>query len=106
MKMLAIVLTLIASSSSFAAEPLMGYIADFQGITLQVRSGGCTDKNSFRVQIQETMPLQVTFERVRQDFCEAYFPYGKSVQYTWAELGIPPGARLVITNPRAEIFVR
>jgi len=84
----------------------MGYLADFQGITIQVRSGGCTDKNSFRARIQQTTPAQVTFERVRQDFCEAFLPYGESVQYNWAELGIPAGSRIVITNPRAEIFVR
>lgn len=106
MKALALAALCVVSHSTLAAEPLMGYIADFEGITLQVRSGGCTDKNSFRAQIQETLPLQVTFERVRQDFCEAYFPYGRPVTYTWAELGIRPGARLVITNPRAEIFVR
>ena len=89
-----------------AAEPILGYTTDFEGITFQVSSGGCTSAQSFRPVLRETSPAQLVLNRVKPDFCEAYFPYGTTVKFTWQQLGLRQGSKVVVGNLVREIQVR
>lgn len=85
-------------------EKLMGFKMDPTGIEFQVFTGGCTSKNSFRLGLAESMPIQMTLVRVKPDFCEAFIPYGTTVKYTWEELGFGSGTAFVLKNPLLDPF--
>jgi hypothetical protein len=89
------------ASSAFSAstEMLMGVTYDSQGVTYQVFSGGCTSKRSFSVTLLETDPVGLVLTRTSEDFCEAYLPYGVTLTYSYAELGLASGDSFVIKNP-------
>lgn len=95
------------SFSAFAnqVEPIMGYSVDYEGITYQVSSGGCTKKEDFTVAQLESFPVQLQLVRHKMDFCEAFLPYGTTIKFTWAELGLGAGSQATIANPSAVIYV-
>lgn len=107
MKLVLALMTLTMSTSVFAGEveQILGFTVDSQGINYQVRSGGCTNKKDFEVQSLETNPIQLKLVRNKPDFCEAFAPYGSTVKFTWAELGITDGSEVTIANPKAVIQV-
>jgi len=70
---------------------ILGYSLTSKGLTLQVESGGCLSKDNFEVRQLETFPIQISIVQVSIDFCEAYLPFGTSISYTYAELGLRSG---------------
>jgi hypothetical protein len=85
-------------------ETLFGYLADDQGLTVQVYSGGCTAKEHF--QFLKSSPdegedkILLTLVREVPDWCKAFVPRGVSIRYTWKELEIDASDKLVeLTNP-------
>lgn len=98
MKTLLVSLTLFASLWAVAhhqdynsEEILMGAKITGKTIKIQVRSGGCTHKNSFWIKEDynsEKQMMQLTFMRSYPDHCEGYFPEGKILSFNRDELGI------------------
>lgn len=80
-------------------EALFGYNVTGSGISIRVFTGGCTEKNNFKLK-RQTKPygLEIEFERVSDDRCKGNFPYGIIIDYSWEELGIPPNSNFIISN--------
>ena len=60
------------------------------GLSINVQTGGCTDKQDFRLGTDAT---GITLLRQTPDVCKGWFPHGKWIDFTWAELatvGITP----------------
>ena len=86
-------------------EKLLGIHVDARGITFQVLSNGCTQKDDFQVQIFGAKPLQLLLLRDRPDFCEAFVPYGKRIRFSYQELGLRDGKLMRVLNPLSTIRV-
>lgn len=69
-------------------------------IAFTVSDNGCTDKSFFDINVRkvEDNEFKVALERVRQDHCKAFNPDGKTVSWTFRELGIPDGAQITVLN--------
>lgn len=114
MKNVGVILCLL--SISVMAEPdlneeqLLGARVDERGITFQVRSNGCTDKQHFDFMVIEQLePISpmlpalehhhyITVKRVTADDCKALVPYGTEVFVSFEELHISFG-KFHINNP-------
>lgn len=105
MNKLIIVLSMIFVSSAYASEveSIKGFKVDGTGITFQVSSGGCTRKEDFSLIQKGSAPIQLTLQRNRFDGCEAYFPFGTEIKFTWQELDGADGLEYIITNPLATV---
>lgn len=105
MSKLFIVSLLFFGQSSFAAEGerIKGFKSDMSGITFHVSSGGCTKKEDFTLVQKGSAPIELTLKRNRFDGCEAFFPFGTEIKFTWQEIGSADGFEYVITNPLATI---
>jgi hypothetical protein len=60
------------------------------GLSINVQTGGCTDKQDFRL---GTDANGIALLRQTPDTCKGWFPQGKWIDFTWAELatvGITP----------------
>lgn len=90
----------LSSAATFVphAERLFGYYAHPRGIAFQVYSGGCTDKQSFRLQREGGENAAVTLVRIQEDPCLALLFRGTFVNFTYEELGIRPGRAFAIKN--------
>lgn len=108
MKTLLVILLL---SSNLAAheianriEPLLGVHVDSTGIEIQVESGGCTHKNSFAVKKrlnQRYQVVQLLFLRVEADTCEANWPAGRKIFFSYEDMQLQGGESFQVTNPLA-----
>lgn len=89
-------------------EPLLGAAVVNDKLLLRVRSGGCTSKRNFQVEINRGFtgvpPFFVIIYRVMEDHCDAHLPDGIELTYSFAELGLDPGTDLFITNPIGRRF--
>jgi len=100
------ILTAIITAASVQAsatvggtqEVIMGVTYDDQGITYQVKSGGCTTKDDFQLLQQWIYPPRVSLLRINEDMCQAYMPYGTKIFYTWAEFGFKQSGQFEIAN--------
>jgi len=74
-------------------------------IRVQVRSNGCTTKESFEpvVMVDSRVRWSFTVElrRLRPDLCRAYLPEGVELAWSRDELGLPASARVRVVNPQA-----
>lgn len=77
---------------------LMGLTYDSQTITIQVPTGGCTSKETIGLTLDRTSPMEGAFFVKIPDECKGLFPNGVKLTYTFAELGLKTGDRLVIKN--------
>lgn len=96
--------SLIGAGAQAVSGPQMEHLLGFEygpeGLTFQVNSGGCSNKDSFVLIQKESYPLGVSLKRIRPDFCDAYLPFGTKLTYTWEELGWSTGeVRFIIENP-------
>lgn len=69
-------------------EALLGYTTSPEGITIQVKSGGCTGKGSFDVVIMESFPAQLAFERISPIMCLIHIEHGVKLFYSYEELNL------------------
>lgn len=68
-------------------------------ISVVARSNGCTQKEDFRADVdRDDGRYRVRFDRMRDDNCRALVPEGRRMTWSFAELGIPDGAQVTITN--------
>lgn len=86
------------ATSTDSAETLLGLWVDADGVTFQVRSGGCTQKSDFRIVSRERDPLRLALVRDSADPCKAFVPYGVGITFSFEELGIAPGSAFEIVN--------
>lgn len=106
MKKIFIIISLISclaqAQQQLGVEVLMGAQVRGNTIKIQVRSGGCTRKNSFGIEKyynERTRAMQVTFIRMIPDFCEAYWPQGRVLTFTAQELRLNYNEKVYIGNP-------
>jgi len=68
---------------------------------IRTRSNGCTEKGDFDFVVRDRGDdeFDVGFRRERQDNCKALVPEGRRMTWSFAELGIPRQARVMILNP-------
>ena len=89
-----------------ALERILGFIPSLTTLHVRVYSGGCTEKSDFRYEIQELAPGKgIIFYRTRPDDCRPFIPTGKTLRYSYSELGLSPGDRFKILNPIRDGFV-
>ncbi|MEO0983418.1 MAG: hypothetical protein AAFX03_12290 [Pseudomonadota bacterium] len=78
------------------------YAADLgaEAVTITVSDNGCTTRDFFdaRVFPRGDDAFEIGFTRIRQDYCKALNPDGVAISWSFAELGIPPGARVTVLN--------
>ena len=106
--MRSLILTILVGFSSMAMsavpdvtqEKILGYQPAHTGIYFQVKSGGCTQREDFRVQSSkdDNGILQLTLLRVRPDTCHPFLPMGIRFKFTYEELGMTAGEPFTILN--------
>lgn len=69
-------------------------------LTITAPSNGCTQKEQFRADVDDESEnrFEVGFRRVVEDRCKAIMPEGQRMTWTYGELGLPPGARVMVLN--------
>ena len=87
-------------------EELLGLTVDAEGVTFQVRSGGCTRPENFKIERFESGPVQLLVTRTVPDRCEAFFPYGTTFKVSYSHLRLAEGEEFVVLNPIATLQVR
>jgi hypothetical protein len=70
-------------------------------VSITAHSNGCTNKEDFRPVVRDRgeARFNVGFRRIREDNCKALMPEGRTMTWSFAELGIPRDARVMIMNP-------
>ncbi|GGB79080.1 hypothetical protein [Glycocaulis alkaliphilus] len=74
-------------------------------IRVQVRSNGCTTKESFEPVVMVDSRTRWTFtvelRRLQPDHCRAFLPEGVELVWSRDELGLPGSASVRVINPQA-----
>ncbi len=76
-------------------ETLHGMTVSETEVTIAVTSNGCTDKDDFQLVVKESKPPQVTFQRVRLDFCRGV-QHTVDISFSLKEICAPP---FIVNNP-------
>lgn len=99
-------ITTMAHAESPSPERILGYIPTLNTLYVRVYSGGCTEKADFRAEVRDHgQGRGLVLFRLRPDYCRSFIPTGKTIQFSYAELGLPSGTHFVILNPIREAFV-
>lgn len=76
---------------------------DTDGLSVRVRSNGCTSASSFSVStVQQGDRKEVTLVRTQPDYCRALLRDGVAIKWTWAQLGVAAGDEVIVRNPLSE----
>ncbi len=69
-------------------------------VTITAYSGGCTRKEHFAPHVDKRGEdrFDLRFRRVTDDHCKALVPDGVKLTWSFAELGLPPGAQVTVVN--------
>jgi hypothetical protein len=82
-------------------EPLYAAQAGREGLTIQVKSAGCTARADFAFYVaRRGEAVSIAFGRKQVDVCKA----GSSqveIAFSWAELGVAPKTPFFLLNPMA-----
>jgi len=70
-------------------------------VTIIAHSNGCTQKEDFRFVLRDRSDdeFDLGFRREKPDNCKALVPDGRRMTWSFAELGLPRDASVVILNP-------
>ena len=68
-------------------------------LVVRVDSNGCTQTADFELSVVDGAPADITVRRVREDLCKALVAEGVELRWTYADLGLEPGAPARILNP-------
>ena len=101
-------LTQATPEETGAVEHLLGLQVDAEGVVFQVFSSGCTAKEDFRIerfQRHQSNTFQLILIREKQDPCDAVLPYGRTIRYSYEDLGLENGQIFFILNPTAPVKV-
>lgn len=77
---------------------VLGYLMEPEALVVAVDSGGCTSLESFQPWVEHGEPSIIHLARVKPDDCEADFPYGEQLRFTWDALGVT-SRTAVLANP-------
>lgn len=94
--------SVITDQGAARAEPLEAVRkVDFDGqrLNVVVGSNGCTEASSFEVRIKDGEPAELTLARRTPDLCKALVPEGKTISWTYEELGLERGQPVRVQNP-------
>ena len=80
------------------AQEIFGFRPDSEGVTFYVSSGGCIGKDEFEIKLSGDSPKKLRLVTKVAPGCEAYYPYGQKLKYTWKELGLQAGDKFVLDN--------
>ncbi len=80
-------------------EPVYGVWFDEKGLNARVSSNGCTDKDSFRLEVNYGATNTLTLVRTRPDMCRALIREGRVLTWSLKEVGIGAGVNVRLTNP-------
>lgn len=86
-------------------EELLGLTVGADGVTFQVRTGGCTRPENFRIQRFEGASDQILLIRIVPDRCEALIPYGMTFTVPFGDLHVRDQETFQIMNPIAPVRV-
>lgn len=88
-------------------EVVMGYLIDRSGISFQVFDGGCTQSEDFYLKVDKSSKeARLSLYRKNFDFCKAFFPYGRMINFQYNEIGINKNEAFKILNPINPGFIR
>jgi hypothetical protein len=84
-------------------ERLYGAMVEPDGVRIRVASNGCTDEQSFDVDVDRVggpgdARFRVRFARETPDRCRAYLVDGVELFFSRQRLGLPDDARITIAN--------
>ena len=83
-------------------EPVFSASAGPDGLTIRVRSSGCTRKEDFAFYVERRPEgAAVAFGRKRVDVCKASTAPPVALTFSYAELGLDPARPVVLLNPLA-----
>ena len=83
-------------------EPLYAARAGRDGLTIQVRSAGCTVKGDFAFYVERRGDVAaVAFGRKHVETCKAAAIQPAELAFTWEELGLAPRTPVFLLNPLA-----
>jgi hypothetical protein len=82
-------------------EPLYAFHAGREGLTIRVKSAGCTAKADFAFYVERnSRAVSVAFARKHVDTCKAAGQPAE-LAFTWQELGLAPRTPVFLLNPVA-----
>ncbi len=89
-----------ANEDQIGVEAIGGVVIVEDGVTVVVRSGGCTQKEDFVVVVNqnEDGPAEILINRVRYDFCKQV-PFLEEIHFSYRDLGIDRDKDFRIINP-------
>jgi len=94
------------SASDWQKEVLIGFVRDDRGMVFQVYSGGCTDKDDFKIVLDNQANVTtLTLFRINPDYCKALLPFGRYITYTYEELNLRRRQPVQILNPLNPGFI-
>ena len=75
-------------------------MAGREALTLEVSSGGCTQKADFAFYVERSGEIAtLSFARKRLDTCRSLIAAKKAISFTWVELGLEPHGSVFLLNP-------
>ena len=81
-------------------EPLYGFTAGREALTIRVASSGCTRKEDFAFFAErQNGAVRLAFGRKRLDPCKSFAAGHADLDFTWAELGLEPNTPVFLANP-------
>ncbi|HVJ64375.1 MAG TPA: hypothetical protein VM901_03885 [Bdellovibrionota bacterium] len=83
---------------------IYGYELSEAGLTLQVPSGGCAQRDNFEVVADEEKPNNLRIIRLNQDMCQMVQRYGTKILFTYKELDVKAGAFIGIKAEKVTAF--
>lgn len=81
------------------AEAVRGARVENGALIVRVDSNGCTQASDFELAVSDGAPATVTLRRTKEDLCRALVRDGIEVSWTYADLGLEPGATVQVLNP-------
>lgn len=90
----------VHATTSGSPEKILGYQPSKSGVTFQVTSGGCTQREDFTAEVKrsQTDVTELTFIRIRPDNCHPFLPTGIRFRLSYDELGLASGERFIVKN--------
>jgi hypothetical protein len=83
-------------------EPLYAVRTDREGVTIRVKSAGCTAKGDFAFYVERRGgAVGVAFARKAVETCKPAVPGQAELAFSWAELGLAPRTPVTTLNPIA-----
>ncbi|MGZ3722778.1 MAG: hypothetical protein ACXVA9_07615 [Bdellovibrionales bacterium] len=93
------------ANAAGVSEKILGYQPSRNGVSFQVKSGGCTSREDFMAEIKRSPSevTEVTLIRVRPDNCHPFIPMGIRFRISYDDLGLAHGEQFKIVNQNGTV---